>query len=188
MLYIGRVCKYGDQPRANSRNNPAGQIIARGRNISARAEPSLPRSLSLSLLARENAHLLTFYNSMLIKSSNIVLRATIINHASSSRAHVRSALSPPIFQDYRIRNHCPIVPSSFLRIRDSLKNIHAAPYWLASDPYHITFYDSREERNSVGWAGFHRGVKLSLADFKGDAKCLYLARMMTKGETILEKF
>lgn len=73
MLYIGRVCKYGDQPRANSWNNPAGQIIARGRNISARGEPSL--SLSLSLLARENAHLLTFYNSMLIKSSNIVLRA-----------------------------------------------------------------------------------------------------------------
>lgn len=76
MLYIGRVCKYGDQPRANSRNNPAGQIIARGRNISARAEALAPKiSLSLSLLARENAHLLTFYNSMLIKSSNIVLRA-----------------------------------------------------------------------------------------------------------------
>lgn len=98
---------------------PIAGIIQRGRLLPAGAifpREQSPRSqdLSLSLLARENAHLLTFYNSMLIKSSNIVLRATIINHASSSRAHVRSALSPPIFQDYRIRNHCPIVPRVFL--------------------------------------------------------------------------
>lgn len=55
---------------------PIAGIIQRGRLLPAGAIfPREESPLSLSLLARENAHLLTFYNSMLIKSSNIVLRA-----------------------------------------------------------------------------------------------------------------
>lgn len=136
---------------------------------------------------------------MLIKSSNIVLRATIINHASSTRLSLLQ--TPTSFKDYRIRNHCPIVPLASLvflsqnskpvkkysqrsvrRIlyRENCSLLSLAVLLWTTILIISLFYDSRrEERNSLSRvvdprAGFHRGVKLSLANFKGDARNLYL--------------